>query len=188
MTGIGIFLGLLVLIALYVISVYNALVSLQVRTKESWSGVETHLKRRYDLIPNLVETVKGYAKHEEKTLTAVISARNMAMNAPAQTVQKEQYENMLTGALKSLFAVTESYPDLKANQSFLQLQTEIAETESRIQNAREGYNSVVSDLNQRIRVFPSNFIAQMFGISEERFFELEDSEREAAKKAPKVQF
>lgn len=124
-------IGILIVIALWVVSVYNGLVTAQVQTKEAWSTVDVQLKRRYDLIPNLVETVKGYAKHESKTLENVINARNMAMSINGSSVQKEQHENMLSGALKSIFALTESYPDLKANQNFLDLQARIADTEDK---------------------------------------------------------
>ncbi len=179
---------ILVAIVIYTIMIYNGLVTAQIKTKEAWSTVETQLKRRCDLIPNLVETVKGYAKHESKTLEAVVNARNMAMSLSGQTVQKEQHENMLTGALKSLFALAENYPDLKANSSFLQLQQEIAETETRIQGARENYNTTVTAFNQQIRIFPNNLIANQFNFKEERFFELETAEQEAAKKVPQVQF
>ncbi|MBR4931590.1 MAG: LemA family protein, partial [Alphaproteobacteria bacterium] len=120
-------LGIIV-VALYVIGVYNGLVTGQVQTKEAWSTVDTQLKRRYDLIPNIVETVRGYAKHESKTLENVINARNMAMSINGSSVQKEQHENMLSGALKSIFALSESYPDLKANQNFSHLQQELADT------------------------------------------------------------
>ncbi len=178
----------LIFVAMYVIMVYNGLVTAQIKTKEAWSTVETQLKRRYDLIPNLTETVRGYAKHEHKTLDAVVNARNMAMSLSGQSVQKEQYENMLSSALKSLFALSENYPDLKANTTFLQLQQEIADTENRIQGARSNYNTMVSDLNQKVKIFPNNIVATRFNIKEERFFELEETEREPVKLPPKVEF
>ena len=181
-------LGIIVVVALYVIGVYNGLVTGQVQTKEAWSTVDTQLKRRYDLIPNLVETVRGYAKHESKTLENVINARNMAMSINGSSVQKEQHENMLTGALKSIFALAESYPDLKANQNFLHLQQELSDTENKIQAARQYYNTAVMALNRKVRIFPNNVIAGMLGIEQEHFFELEESEKEAVKVAPKIQF
>ena len=180
-------LGIIV-VALYVIGVYNGLVTGQVQTKEAWSTVDTQLKRRYDLIPNIVETVRGYAKHESKTLENVINARTMAMSINGSSVQKEQHENMLSGALKSIFALSESYPDLKANQNFLHLQQELADTETKIQAARQYYNTAVMALNRKVRIFPNNVIAGMFGIEQEHFFELEASEKEAVKVAPKIQF
>lgn len=172
----------------YVISIYNSLVTGQEQTKEAWSTVETQLKRRYDLIPNLVETVKNYAKHESKTLESVINARNMAMSLNGSTTQKEQHENMLSGALKSLFAVAENYPDLKANQNFLDLQAKLTDTEDKIQASRQFYNTAVMALNRKIRIFPNNLIAERFGIKPEHFFELEEAEKTAVKNAPKVQF
>ena len=181
-------LGIIVVVALYVIGVYNGLVTGQVQTKEAWSTVDTQLKRRYDLIPNIVETVRGYAKHESKTLENVINARNMAMSISGSSVQKEQHENMLSGALKSIFALSESYPDLKANQNFLHLQQELADTETKIQAARQYYNTAVMALNRKVRIFPNNVIAGLFGIEQEHFFELEEAEKEAVKVAPKIQF
>lgn len=183
-----ILIGIIVVVALWVVSIYNGLVTSQVQTKEAWSTVDTQLKRRYDLIPNLIETVKGYAKHEAKTLENVINARNMAMSINGSSVQKEQHENMLSGALKSIFALSESYPDLKANQNFLDLQVRIADTEDKIQAARQYYNTAVMSLNRKIRIFPNNIIANRFGITEEHFFELEEAEKVAVKTAPKVQF
>lgn len=167
---------------------YNGLVRARQRTKEAWSTVETQLKRRYELIPNLVETVKGYAKHESKTLEAVIAARNIAMTHPDLSPQKEQTENMLAGALKSIFALSESYPDLKANQNFSELQRELADTETKIQASRQFYNTTVLSYNTKIEIFPSNLIAKMFGFKPAVFFKLEDNEKQAVQKAPKVQF
>lgn len=188
MSALLVLAGVLVVLGLYVISLYNSLVTGQVQTKEAWSTVETQLKRRYDLVPNLVETVKSYAKHESKTLENLVNARNMAMSLNGSTTQKEQHENMLTGALKSVFALAENYPDLKANQNFLDLQNKLTDTEDKIQAARQYYNTAVMSLNRKIRIFPSNLIAARFGIAQEHFFELESSEKEAVKKAPKVQF
>ncbi len=177
-----------VLFGFYVIAIYNGLVTKRFRTKEAWSTVETQLKRRYDLIPNLVETVKAYAKHESKTLESVVSARNMAMSIKDTTVQKEQYENMLTGTLKSLFAVSENYPDLKANQNFMELQQELEDTENKIQASRQFYNTVVLSYNTALSIFPNNIIAGMFKFEAERFFELEETEKKAVHQSVKVQF
>ncbi len=177
-----------VIIVFIGISIYNSLVTKRLRTKEAWSTVETQLKRRYDLIPNLVETVKAYAKHEAKTLENVTNARNMAMSIKDTTVQKEQYENMLTSSLKSLFAVSESYPDLKANQNFLELQQELEDTETKIQAARQFYNTTVLSYNTSLSIFPNNLIAGAFHFTQERFFELEEEEKKAVHQPVKVQF
>lgn len=175
-------------LAFYCIGIYNKLITKRFRVKEAWSTLETHLKRRYDLIPNLVEIVKNYAKYESKTLENVIAARNMAMSIKDTSTQKEQYENMLTSSLKSLFAVAESYPDLKANQNFLELQNEVSDTEDKIQASRQFYNTIVLDYNTAIELVPNNIIANMFHFKSERFFELEEAEKEAINKAPKIQF
>lgn len=178
----------LVVVALGVIALYNKLVAARFRTKEAWSTVETQLKRRYDLIPNLVETVKAYAKYENKTLEQVVTARNMAMSVRDMSTQKEQYENMLTSSLKSLFALSENYPDLKANQNFLDLQREITDTEDKIQASRQFYNTMVLSYNTQVQVFPSNLLANMFHFQQENFFKLEESERAAANQPVKVEF
>lgn len=180
----------LILTAIFVIliiSSYNKLVVARQQVKEAWSTVDTHLKRRYDLIPNLVEVVKGYAKHESETLEAVIKARNMAMNA-TDAKERAQDENILTGTLKTLFAVSEAYPDLKANINFLELQQELTDTESKIQAARQFYNSSVMGLNTKIEMFPSNLIAEMFNFKPAEYFELDEAEKEVVKQAPKVSF
>lgn len=167
--------------ALFGIATYNSLVTLKNRVKEAWSDIDVQLKRRYDLIPNLVESVKGYAKHEEKVLESVIKARAMAMGAQSVD-QHAQAENMLSGALKSLFAVAEAYPDLKASANFVELQRELTDTEDKIQASRRFYNSNVRDLNIKIEHFPSNLIASSFGFGKEAFFELSDEkERENVK-------
>ncbi|MDR2413264.1 MAG: LemA family protein [Rickettsiales bacterium] len=168
---------------LYFISVYNGLVARRTQAREAWSTVDTQLKRRYDLIPNLVNAVKGAAKHESKTLEAVISARNSAMSAQG-AAGKSKAENHLTDALKSIFALSESYPALRANENFLELQRELSDTETKIQAARQFYNTVVMGLNTQIQQFPSNIVANMFKIGEEQFFQIEEIE----KAAPKVEF
>jgi LemA protein len=169
------------------VTIYNGLVNKQVETKNSWSQIDVQLKRRYDLIPNLVETVKGYAGHEKETLERVIQARNMAIGA--KTVgEQAQAENILSGALKSLFAVAEAYPDLKANQNFLGLQEELTSTENRIGFARQHYNDVVGDYNSSLMRFPGNIIGGMFGFKPAEFFKVDEAEAEAIKKAPQVKF
>ena len=167
---------LIVLIGVYVAMTYNKLVSLRNQIENAWSQIDVQLKRRYDLIPNLVETVKGYASHERETLEAVISARNAGMNAQTMGEQAAA-ENQLTGALGSLFALSESYPDLKANQNFMQLQEELTGTEGRISYAREQYNNSVFGYNTRIQSFPANILAGMFSFTAREYFQAEDESR-----------
>jgi len=178
-------LGIVVVVVLYVMGTYNGLVRLRQHVRESWSGIDTELKRRYNLIPNLVETVKGYASHEQETLDRVISARAKAVDSTGSPASQARDENALVGALRQLFAVVENYPDLKANQNFLQLQGQLTDTEDRIQAARRFYNANVRDLNTRIEVFPSNVIANLFSFKKEEFFELDDA---AQREAPTVDF
>ena len=168
-------------VGLWIVGAYNALVRSRNRVKESWSDIDVQLKRRYDLIPNLIETVKSYASHEQKTLDMVIQARSRAMGA--QTVAEHaQAENMLSGALKSLFALSEAYPQLRAVESFAKLQDELSDTENKIQAARRFYNTNVMSLNTQIESFPTNLIAGQFGFKKEEFFQLEnDKEREPVK-------
>ena len=180
-------IAVVAIIILYIIALYNGLVSRRVQAREAWSTIDTQLKRRYDLIPNLVNAVKGAAKHERETLDAVIKARNSAMSATG-TEKRAAAENKLTGALKSIFALSESYPTLRANENFLELQQEIADTETKVQAARQFYNTVVMALNTSIQQFPSSIIANLFKITPEKFFELDDGEKAAVKKAPKVEF
>lgn len=175
MTALYIVLGILGALILWVIFTFNRLVALVNRGKEAWADIDVQLKRRYDLIPNLVETVKGYAAHEKAVFEEVTKARSQAMQADGAAEQAEA-ENMLTGALKSLFAVSEAYPDLKANENFLNLQNELTDTENKIQAARRFYNTVVRDLNTALEVFPTNLIAGMFNFSSREFFELEEEE------------
>jgi LemA protein len=171
---------------IWAIWAYNRFISFVNRTDEAWSDIDVQLKRRYDLIPNLVETVKGYVTHERQTLESVTEARTRAMNA--QTVEEHaEAENMLTGALKSLFAVSENYPDLKANENFVELQRELTDTENKIQAARRFYNTNVRDLNTAVQSFPQNVIANMFRFSEREFFELAEGE-DAARAPVKVKF
>jgi LemA protein len=174
----------LVLIVIFVIGIYNSLVRLKVTCDNAWADIDVQLKRRYDLIPNLVETVKGYAGHEKGTLEAVINARNRAMTATSPG-DKAQAENMLSGALKSLFALSEAYPQLRAIESFTSLQNSLSEIEDTVQNARRYYNAVVRDLNTKIQQFPSNIFANMMGFKPREFFEVTAA---AEREAPKVSF
>jgi LemA protein len=176
-----IILGVLVLGVLWFVFSYNGFITLINRAKEAWADIDVQLKRRYDLIPNLVNTVKGYATHESGAFEKVTQARAAAMGA-GNMAEKAQAENMLAGALKSLFAVAEAYPDLKANQNFLALQTELSDTENKIQAARRFYNGNVRDLNTKVESFPSNVVAKMFNFAKMEFFEL--SEGEAAARNP----
>lgn len=153
---------------------YNSLVKLRQQCRESWSIIDTELKRRYDLIPNLVETVKGYAKHENDVLRTVTEARSKAVTSTGSPASQAADENLLISAMRQLFGVVEKYPDLKANQNFLKLQGELSNTEDRIQAARRFYNSNVRDMNTKIEVFPSNLIVGIFGFHREEFFEIED--------------
>jgi LemA protein len=171
-----IILVIVVLIGLYVVFSYNGLVSLRNRIENAWAQIDVQLKRRYDLIPNLVETVKGYASHERETLDAVIEARNAGMTATGPHDQADA-ENQITGALKSLFALSEAYPDLKANQNFAQLQEELTGTEGRIAYARQFYNDTVYRYNTKIQSFPSNVLANAFRFSEREYFEADDESR-----------
>ncbi len=179
-------LALLVVPAGYLIMIYNTLVKLRLVREQSFSDIDVQLKQRYDLIPNLVETVKGYAKHESGTLENVTKARTMAMSA-GSIDEKIAADNMLTSSLKTLFAVSESYPDLKANTNFLQLQGELSDIENKIAAARRFFNSATSELNTAIQVFPNNLVAGMFGFKKEIFFDLGD-EAEETRKNVKVQF
>ncbi len=173
-----IFLAAVAVIIVWAISVFNGLVRSRNRVKESWSDIDVQLKRRYDLIPNLVETVKGYAAHESGTLDKVIQARARAMGAQGVTA-KAQAENELAGALKSLFALAEAYPQLRAVEAFTQLQGELTDTENKIQAARRFYNSNVMALNTKVETFPTNLLAQVFGFAKSDFFELANgAERE----------
>ncbi|MFW5853627.1 MAG: LemA family protein [Patescibacteria group bacterium] len=179
-----IILAVVVLLLIWAIFAYNRFILLVNRTKEAWADIDVQLKRRYDLIPNLVNTVKGYASHEAGTLEKVTEARTKAMQAGTVDEHAEA-ENMLSGALKSLFAVSESYPDLKANENFLELQRELSDTENKIQAARRFYNGNVRDLNTRIETFPYNLIAGAFKFQKQTFFELEES---AAREPVEVKF
>ena len=171
-----ILIGVAVLVVLYVILTYNGLVRLRNRVANAWAQIDVQLRRRYDLIPNLVETVKGYAAHERQTFEAVTQARANAISAQG-VGEQAQAENMISGALKSLFAVAEAYPDLKANQNFLSLQEELSGTEGRISYARQYYNDAVLRMNTKIQSFPTNILAGMFGFKEHEYFEADDASR-----------
>lgn len=175
-------IGLIVVavLAVFVIAIYNSLITLKNRVDEAWSDIDVQLKRRYDLIPNLISTVKGYATHEKELFEKVTAARTAAMGAQTPA-QKEQAENMLSGTLKSLFAVSENYPDLKANQNFLELQRELTDTEDKIQASRRFYNGNVRDFNTKIETFPSNIIAGLLNFTKREFFAAEEAERENVK-------
>lgn len=176
-------LAILAVVILWLVGTYNGLVTLKNRVNEAWSDIDVQLKRRYDLIPNLINTVKGYATHEKEVFEKVTEARTRAMGA-GSAADKAQSENMLSGALKSLFAVSENYPELKANQNFLELQRELTDTEDKIQAARRFYNTNVRDFNIKIEVFPTNLIAGLLNFTKREFFGAEEAEKEL----PKVQF
>lgn len=183
-TLVWILIVVVVVIGGWLLLTYNSLIRRRNQVKEAWSDIDVQLKRRYDLIPNLVETVKGYARHEAAVFDNVTRARSAAMGAQTPA-EHGKAENMLTGALKSLFAVAEAYPDLKANTNFLELQRELSDTENKIQAARRFYNGNVRDFNTAIESVPTNIIAGTFGFTTQEYFELEE---EAAKNAPKVAF
>lgn len=187
MTILWIIIAIVVVLGLALIGIYNSLVRLRVRVEEAWSDITVQLKRRLDLIPNLVESVKGYAKHEKGVFEDVTEARSAVQNAKG-VKETAKAENQFEGALKSLFAVAEAYPDLKANENFLDLQNELTDTEDKIQAARRFYNGGVRDLNTKIQTFPVNLIAGMFGFKERDFFELEEIEQAKADKPVDVKF
>lgn len=178
-------LGIIVLAAVWVVGIYNGLVGLRNQVKEAWAQVDVQLKRRFDLIPNLLETVKGYMNHERETLEAVTQARAAVAGAGGNMDQRMAAESGLSGALGRLFAVSESYPDLKASTNFLALQEELTSTENKISFSRQFYNEAVMRMNNKVQMFPGNIIAGMFNFSAEKFFELED---QAQREAPKVDF
>jgi len=179
-----ILLLVVVVIAAWFVFIYNGLIRLKVRTDEAWSDIDVQLKRRYDLIPNLVSTVKGYAAHESGVFEKVTEARSKAMGATT-AAEKGAAENALSGTLKSLFAIAENYPELKANTNFLELQRELSDTENKIQAARRFYNGNVRDVNTKMQVFPDSIVAGILGIKQREFFEIEEA---AQKETPKVEF
>lgn len=185
-TSTWIVLGVIVVLAVWIMMIYNGLVAMRQRVNQSFADIDVQLKQRHDLIPNLVETVKGYASHERGTLEAVIQARNTAIAAPG-IEQKVAAENMLTGALRQLFALAESYPDLKANQNFLQLQQELGDIENKLAAARRFFNNAVQEFNTGIQQFPMVLFAATFGFHPQPFFDLGD-QRAQLEQAPNVKF
>jgi len=181
MIGVLIFLGLIAAIAFWFIGMYNRLVALKNRIENALSQIDVQLKRRVDLIPNLVETVKGYAAHEKETFERVIQARSALVNAGSNVAAQAQADNMLSGALKSLFAVAEAYPELKANQNFLMLQEELSGTESKIAYSRQFYNDSVLQYDNALEMFPTNILAGMFGFQPKPYFEAPATDREPVK-------
>jgi LemA protein len=175
----------IIIVVVIVVGMYNSLVSGRNHVAESWSGIDTELKRRYDLIPNLVETVKGYATHERQVLESVIEARSRAVASTGSPAAQAQDENVLVGALKQLFAVAEAYPNLRANENFLALQNQLSETEDRIQAVRRFYNANVRDYNNRVQMFPTNLMAGMFHFQPAEFFEIDSA---IQRQAPQVGF
>ncbi len=184
-----IILGIVALLIIFVIGVYNGLIRLRNQVKDAWSGIDVQLKRRYDLIPNVVETVRGFAKQEKSVFEEVTKARSAAMQA-GSPAEKGKAENVLAGTLKTLFAVSEAYPELKSNQNFLDLQRELSMTEDKVQAARRFYNGSVRDYNTKLEVFPNNILAGMFSFKKEEFFQIEGTPEEVAKQkqAPEVKF
>ena len=187
MTVLWIILGIIVLIGLFFAATYNGLITLRNRVDEAWSDITVQLKRRLDLIPNLVETVKGYASHEKTVFEDVTAARANALNAKG-VKETADSENQFEGTLKSLFAVAEAYPDLKANQNFLELQQELVDTEDKIQASRRFYNGGVRDLNTKIQSFPTNILAAMFSFKSRDFYGLDEADQAAAEKPVDVKF
>lgn len=184
MTGLIILLVIIVVLALFLVSIYNSLIQLRNQVKNAWSQIDVQLKRRHDLIPNLIETVKGYMKHEREIMENITKYRSQAMDA-GTVGEKAKAEGLLSGALGQLRVQIENYPDLKANQNFLSLQEELTGTENRISFARQAYNDQVLFFNNKIQMFPSNIVAGMFGFKEEEFFQIEDQKE---KEVPKVSF
>ena len=175
-----ILIAIVVLIVLFVINTYNTLVGLRNKVKDQWAQIDVQLKRRFDLIPNLVETVKGYAKHESSTLEAVVKARNTYLSASTPEAQMKA-DGELTQAITKLFALSEAYPELKANENFKQLQSELTSTEDKISYARQFYNDIVMKYNNKIEMFPSNIVASMFKFKAQAFFEVNEEERQNVK-------
>ena len=187
MSGLTVAGALVALVVLWAILVYNGLVKARQKVDEGWSGIDVQLERRHDLVPNLVETVRGYAGHERGTLEAVIQARNGAVSA-GSVHDKAQAEGMLTGALRQLFALSEAYPDLKANENFLQLQSELGDIENKLAAARRFFNNAVAEFNASAQQFPAVLFAGMFGFRQREFFDVGESERAVLDVAPAVKF
>lgn len=185
LVGLIVIGGVVLLVLGWVAGMYNSLVRSKNTVEESWADIDTELRRRYDLIPNLIETVKGYATHEKEVFERVIQARNAAAANHGSVASQAHDENVLAGGLRQLFALAENYPDLKANQNFMHLQQELANTEDRLQRSRRFYNANVRDLNNRLEMFPSNVVAQMFGFRRAEYFEIDDP---AVREVPQVKF
>ncbi len=185
---VWVILAVVGLLAVALVVMYNGLVSTKIRVDEAWSDITVQLKRRIDLIPNLLETVKGYAKHEKETFQNVTEARTAMINAGNNVKENAKAENMMEGALKSIFAVAEAYPDLKANENFKELQAELVDTEDKIQASRRFYNGAVRELNIKIKTFPTILFARMLGFSEREFFELDEAAQAEAEKPVEVKF
>ena len=183
-----ILIGALLLVAGYIIAIYNGLVQGRVRVNEAWSDITVQMKRRHDLVPNLVSVVKGYASHEKDTLESVIAARSQAVAVDGSPEALAKSENFLTGALKQLFALSEAYPELRANQNFLDLQSELSEIEEHIQMSRRFYNGNVREMNTKVQSFPSNLVANAIGFQNAEFFDLDEAESAAVATAPEVKF
>ncbi len=184
-TGLIIVLVVIAVLLLFLMMMYNSLVRLRNQVSNAWAQIDVQLKRRADLIPNLIEVVKGYAKHEKEVFENVTKARSALINAGGDVKKSAEAENMLSGALKTVFAVAESYPDLKANQNFMQLQEELTGTENKVSASRQYYNDMTTDYNTKIQSFPSNMIAGMFNFGAKDLFEVKD---EKVREVPKVQF
>lgn len=187
MSTLGVILGVIVLVAIALVFIYNRLVALRQTTNQAWGDVDVQLTQRHELVPNLVETVKGYAAHEQETLDKVVQARNAAVSAATQG-DLAQAENMLTGALRQLFALSEAYPDLKASQNFLRLQAELADIDNKIAAARRFFNNAVAEYNTALEQFPAVFFAEQFGFAKREFFEISASERQMVERPPQVSF
>jgi LemA protein len=185
--GFWIFLGVVALLVVWVISIYNGLVAMRQRCNQSFADIDVQLKQRHDLIPNLVETVKGYAAHEKSTLDAVVQARNAALSAHGPAAQA-QAENMLSGALRQLFALSEAYPDLKASANFQQLQRDLSDVENKLSAARRFFNSAVSEFNAAVEAFPAMLFARAMGFANREFFDVGDDQRKSLDTAPQVKF
>jgi LemA protein len=188
MTTVWIVLGVVALLVIAVVVSYNRFVSQRNLVRSSWANIDTELQRRYDLIPNLVETVKGYAAHEREVLDAVVQARAAAQATHGSPAEQAAAEGPLVGALRQLFAVAEAYPALRASENFLQLQQELAVTEDRLQAARRFYNANVQELNRRVQAFPSNLVARQFRFTEEQYFEIETAVRDDVARPPRIEF
>ena len=182
--GLWILLGVIILLIIFIIAIYNSLVTLRLKVKNSWSQIDVHLQRRFDLIPNLIETVKGYMGHESEVLTNIAKLRTSWANA-SSVHEKSELDNQLSGTLKTIMAVSENYPELKANQSFSELQQELQNTENKLSFSRQFYNDSVTIYNTKLEVIPSNIVASMFGFKPEEFFKVESDE---ARKNVKVDF